>query len=372
MSGLKPEKLKVRSWGKRGKTFGAMITGMFSKRLTRILPIVLLLVVLAAVLTSRQQPAVRPGVAQRELATMGTFLRITVVPDGPSADEAIDEACREVQRLNDEYSSYDSRSLLSRVNAAGDSGFEVTDEFIELLAAADRMWNRTGGRFDVTVGPLMRLWGFERRQGRVPSPDSIAAVLPSVGFEKVRVEGNRVILTRPGMGLDFGSLVKGYAVDRAAAILRQHGFQDYLVDLGGNMYASGENAEGRPWRIGIRDPRNAGTVVGAVELSNEGIATSGDYERMFMHEGRRYAHIVDPKTGYPVEEMAATTVICRNAFLADLYSTSCFLAGPEADLSLSSELLGVIFGLSRSNSPDSISWVVSEAFRARLVEKGTL
>lgn len=323
-----------------------------------------------------QQPPATPPPLVRQVPSMGTILAFTVHPGGERCRQAVDEAIAEVARLNEVFSFHRETSLVSIVNRAGAQGTRVTEEFLLILERSRRMWSLTDGRFDVTVGPLMKLWGFERRLGKTPSPDSIARALSSVGFEKVVVEGDTVRLTAPGMALDFGAVVMGYAVDRAAAILRSRGIENFMIDLGGDIVVAGAPPGRSAWRIGIRDPRNRNLTVGVIELRDAAVATSGDYERMFEIDGKRYAHIVDPRSGYPVEEMAAVTVITDDGLAADLFSTALFLRGPEPALLGEAGLRGALFGRRRAGAGETIEWSADERFlahlRAREVEIETI
>lgn len=300
---------------------------------------------------------------------MGTILSFTVYPGDERSRLAVDGATAEIERLNEVFSTYRETSLVSTVNRSGAVGTTVTEEFLAMLEESRRMWRLTDGRFDITVGPLMKLWGFERRSGRVPAPDSIARLLPAVGFGKVEVGGETVRLTAPGMALDFGAVVKGYAADRAAAILKSRGIENFMIDLGGNIVVAGA-PPGRPaWRIGIRDPRNLERIVGVLALRDAAVATSGDYERMFEVDGKRYAHIVDPRTGYPVEEMAAVTVIAADGLTADLFSTALFLCGPDSALLGEAGLRGALLGRSRAGAIETIEWSADARFTAQMVSR---
>jgi thiamine biosynthesis lipoprotein len=312
-------------------------------------------------------PSDGPKMFEQQFAVMGTTLTFTGYPAGKRLQKAVDAAFNEMERLNAVFSFHDKSTLLSRVNQSGKSGTAVTDEFVLVLNRTRLLWKLTDGAFDPTVGPLMKLWKLDNLTGNVPGEIEIKRALENVGLDKVKVHGRRVTMSRPGMALDFGACVKGYAVDRAAAVLRARGFKNFMVNLGGNIYASGVRPDGTPWKIGLRDPRNAAAINAVIRLSNEGVATSGDYERMFVRNGKRYCHIVDAKTGYPVENMATVTVVARDAFTADLFSTSCFLLGPGRPLA-DKELLGVLYGKCADVDGFNIVYSMSPGFRERLLE----
>ena len=263
---------------------------------------------------------------QRNFTTMGTFLTISVYPQEPATERAISAAYQEIERINKVFSTYREDSLTSRLRKARGETVEITPEFYKLLERAQKIYHQTDGKFDITVGPLVDLWGFYRENQQLPEPDQIDAKKQLVGFDQINFSDSHARLGMPGMRLDFGALAKGYAVDRAAAILVEQGLENFLINLGGNIYAAGQSPDNQPWRIGVQNPR-AEKIDGIVELSNSGVGTSGDYERTFIHEGQRYSHIIDPMTGYPLQGVAATTVVAEDALTADILSTALYLTG---------------------------------------------
>jgi thiamine biosynthesis lipoprotein len=328
---------------------------------------VLIVSTAAAALLYSAVPPDPPKMFEQQFFVMGTTLTFTGYPADALFQNAVDAAFTEVERLNGVFSFHDKNSMLSRVNRSGRTGSVVTDEFIQVLERARTLWKLTDGAFDPTVGPLMRLWKLDDLQGSVPADEQILMTLVMVGMDKVKVEDRKVILTRAGMALDLGACVKGYAVDRATAVMRGRGLNNFMVNLGGNIYASGVRPDGMPWKIGLRDPRDGSAISGVIQLSNEGVATSGDYERMFVRNGKRYCHIVNPKTGYPVESMATVTAIARDAFTADLFSTSCFLLGPDRPL-LDADLFGVLYGKCADAGGRRIVYSMTSDFKERLLE----
>jgi thiamine biosynthesis lipoprotein len=189
----------------------------------------------------------------------------------------------------------------------------------------------TGGVFDITVGPLVELWGFSSKAYRVPRAEEVRAVLPLVGMEKVRFEANNLVL-QPGMKLDWGGIAKGWAVDKAARALREIGIVRGFINAGGDLFCWGANPDGRDWRIGIKHPRQRG-YLGVLSIRDKGVATSGDYQRYFERDGIRYHHIFDPTSGYPARERQSVTVIGPEAMLCDALATALFVSPqPEAIL----------------------------------------
>ncbi|MEZ4334043.1 MAG: FAD:protein FMN transferase [Myxococcota bacterium] len=235
----------------------------------------------------------------------------------------------EVERLEARYSRYRETSLLSEINrvAARGGALEVDDETAGLLDYAETCHRESGGRFDVTSGILRRAWRFDAR--RLPEPEEIERLLDRVGWEKLVWQRPRLRFPMPGLELDFGGIVKEYAADRVAGLLQAAGAPHALVNLGGDVRIAGPRADGRPWRIGIRHPRDPRALLGHVALAEGALSTSGDYERCLEIEGRRYGHVLDPKTGWPVRFMASASVAAALCVLAGSASTIAMLRGED-------------------------------------------
>jgi FAD:protein FMN transferase len=283
---------------------------------------------------------------------MGSTLKLVVwTADEAAARIAIDEVYQEFERLENLMSVWREGSDVLRLNAAaGGDPVSLSPEVIEVLALARHYSELTGGKFDVTFGPLSGLWKFDHDlDGVIPDPAAIAARLPLIGWEDLVVDqaAGLAQLRRRGMSVHLGGIGKGYAVDRATAILRRHGFENFLIQAGGDLYVGG-HPEGRPWRLAIQDPRGPPeTPFAVVELTNTTFSTSGDYERFFMKEGQRYHHILDPDLGIPARASRSVTLLTPRAVEADALSKAVFILGPEAGLALIEQLPdveGVIVG----------------------------
>ena len=248
------------------------------------------------------------------------------------AQAAVDAAIADVHRIEAKYSRYRDDSLLSRINhAAGDHAVEIDEETDALLDYADRCHALSEGRFDVTSGVYRRAWDFRSVPPSVPSSERIEALRELVGWEHVERTGRSVRLRKRGMQLDFGGIGKEYAADRAATILQQHGIGHALVNLGGDVRAVGGQADGAPWHIGIRHPREAEpAVIASVDVVDGAIATSGDYERFFEIDGRRYCHLIDARTGMPVSAWQSISVAAPLAIVAGSCATIAMLMGVQA------------------------------------------
>jgi thiamine biosynthesis lipoprotein len=250
--------------------------------------------------------------------------------DAALAQRAFAAARAVIGQLEQRYSRYRSDSLTTRVNAAAgsDERIAVDEETAGLLDYAATAHAESGGRFDLTSGVLRRAWDF--RSGRLPEPSAIAALLPLVGWSQVHWQRPWLALPRAGMELDFGGLVKEYAADAAARACQEAGIAHGLVELGGDLAVIGPHPDGSPWRVGVRHPRRVGEALAVVELSSGGIASSGDYERYLVVDGQRYAHLLDPRTGWPVQGMAAVSVLAPSCLIAGTASSIAMLHGLEA------------------------------------------
>lgn len=278
-----------------------------------------------------------------EFHAMGTACRIRLAGCSESeARTAADAAIDEVRRIETKYSRYRSDSIVSRINAAAGSGraVEVDAETADLLDFAARLHAHSEGLFDITTGVLRSVWDF--RNARLPDAAAMAAVLERVGWRHVRWQRPHIELTLPGMELDFGGFGKEYAADRAGTLLAERGIKGGLVNLGGDIRVIGPHADGRAWSLGIAHPRRAGEVIAGIELSHGGLATSGDYERFFEIEGRRYCHILDPRSGWPVQHWQSISVTGPACLAAGALSTIAMLSGQGAHELLRSQGVGFL------------------------------
>ena len=254
---------------------------------------------------------------------MGTFVEV-ISTDARAQKIAFDE----IKRIEDLLSKYRSDSEISRLNRAGK--LKVSAETFALLKTCKEFSAATDGAFDVSVGALVDLWGFTDKKFRVPSEQEIAAALAKVGSEKIvlNVSDGTVEFSSPGLKIDLGAVAKGYALDRAIEKIKQAGINSCLINAGGEVYCLGNN-RGRPWKVAIKNPRGKG-VVGFLELHDAAVATSGDYEQYFIAQNKRYAHILDPRTGYPAQKaVEAVTIIADSGLTADVLATAVCVVGAE-------------------------------------------
>jgi thiamine biosynthesis lipoprotein len=252
-------------------------------------------------------------------------------------EPAARSAIAEVRRIEQAYSRYRADSIVSRINAAAGSGqwVDVDDETQQLLGFAQQLHDSSGGLFDISSGVLRRAWDF--RTGRVPADVELQALLPLVGWQQVERRDHAVRLPRPGMELDFGGFGKEYAADRAAGLLLAAGVRQGYVNLGGDIRVLGPRPDGGAWRFGIQHPRQPGTTLAVMDLAQGALATSGDYERFFEVDGRRYCHILHPRTGWPVQHWQSVSVQAPLCVAAGAFSTIAMLLGPQAGAFLNAQ-----------------------------------
>ena len=251
--------------------------------------------------------------------------------DQALADHAAHVAIDDVLRIEAKYSRYRDDSVTSAINrAAGAAAVPIDAETAALFAYAERCHALSGGRFDLTSGVLRRAWDFSRTPPRLPLEADIAAARTLVGWERVEWNERSVRLARRGMELDFGGIGKEYAADRAATICSDEGIRHVLVNLGGDVRAFGGHPEGGAWQVGIQHPRTPAATIGTVTVADGAVATSGDYERYFELDGRRYCHVLDALTGAPVRAWQSVTVLAPLAVVAGSYATIAMLLEASA------------------------------------------
>lgn len=246
--------------------------------------------------------------------------------DAKARADAAREAIAEVRRIEAKYSRYRPDSVVSRVNAAaGGPPVRIDPETAQLLEFADNLYRVSGGLFDITSGVLRRAWDFSRPG--LPDERLLAVLLALVDWPSVERGNGTVRLPRAGMQLDFGGFGKEYAADRAAAALSARGITHGYVNLGGDIRVIGPQPDGEPWQLGVRHPRDEGALLAALPLWRGALATSGDYERFFVLDGRRYAHILNPRTGYPVAHWQSVSVAAPLCSAAGALCTIAMLLG---------------------------------------------
>jgi FAD:protein FMN transferase len=270
---------------------------------------------------------------------MNTVVTITVVTTAENvADKAIEDAFLTIDDIEKKFNFYSPASDIALINkAAGIAEVKVSSDTITLLDKALFVSEKTRGAFDITIGPVTRLYNFFTQQK--PIDFTLEKTLPLVNYRDILINKNNSTahLRKPGMLLDPGGIAKGYAADKAVETLRQQGIVSGIVAIAGDIRAFGMKPDGKPWKVGVRNPRAKGPgddIMATMELTDSAISTSGDYERFFISNGKRYHHILSPKTGRPADQCRSVTVIAPEGYLADSFSTGIFILGPEKGITL--------------------------------------
>jgi len=286
-------------------------------------------------LVARDAAAPEPVIHRAERKLMGTIWTMTLV--GGREDDAraaAERAFDEVARLESLLSEWQPDSEISRVNqAAGVAPVAIGPELTDCLRASLEVARWSDGAYDISWAALRGVWDFSATSAHVPpSPKQVKALLPLWNFRNIVLDEQRgtAFLKRRGMQIGLGGVAKGYALDRAGALLREAGFEDFLIYAGGQVLVHGTRGN-RPWRVGIQHPREPRHFA-FVEVTDGSLATSGDYEHAYTHAGRQYHHIIDPKTGFPSERTSSVTLIGKSALWADAVDTAVFIMGPERGL----------------------------------------
>lgn len=235
-----------------------------------------------------------------------------------SAREIIDVIDLELVTLDSLLNYFSEKSIVSELNHSGRA--KVSSDIIYLLSLSDSLSQLTDGLFDITVAPLLDIWGFYRRELTIPDTTEIEKNKKLVDYRKIQMKHDSIILPT-GVKIDLGGIAQGYAADRVALILRQRHVKSAIINIGGEVIAIGQSPEGRPWRIGIQNPRSKG-VIETVELEDFAVSTSGDYEKYFLIHGKRYPHIINPKTGFPALDFVSVTIFAQDAAFADAIATA--------------------------------------------------
>jgi thiamine biosynthesis lipoprotein len=285
---------------------------------------------------------VRADWFQREEAIMGTRVAVELWSEDPAlAERAMGEVIAEMRRTDELMSTYKPESQLSQVNAhAFERPVQVDASIIDVVARSLELSKLSGGAFDITYASVGYLYDFRAHQR--PTDEQIAEALPGVDYRQVRVDraARTIRFLHEGVRIDLGGIAKGYAVDRSIERLRALGIRHAMVNAGGDTRLLGDR-RGKPWIVGIRDPRNDGKVVTRLPLADEAISTSGDYERYFEEDGVRYHHIMVPGTGRPAREVRSATVLGADATTTDGLSTTVFVLGVERGMQLVGRLPGI-------------------------------
>lgn len=288
----------------------------------------------------------KPQTYSQTRVLMGTIVDIKVIEkDKQRAKIAIDQAFKRIKELDEQMSWTNPKSEVFRFNQKATEKMKVSQDLAYLLDMAVKYSRLTDGAFDVTIGPLTKLWGFDKgvKRKTPPPKEEIAASAALVNYNELKIDLTKMEagLLKKGMIIDLGGLAKGYAVDEAIRGLKEAGISQGLVNLGGNIKVIGQNSSLSNWQIGVIHPRKRNEILAVLPLKDIAVATSGDYEHFFFYQGRRYHHLLNTKSGYPANSCISVTIITSSALVADILSTSVFIMGEIAGLKLVEELEGV-------------------------------
>ena len=274
---------------------------------------------------------------------MGTGVEITIVgEDEEATKKATLQAFQEIKRIETLMSPWIDSSDVTWMNrSAGKEWVNVSQETLKVIKKAQEIAELSEGGFDITVGPLTQLWRMAREKRIPPSAEELKQSLDLVNFRNVMIDqGGKVFLKKKGMAIDLSGIAKGYAVDRAFDLLRTLGYKNLIVNAGGDLRVGGLKSD-QPWSIGIQDPRVSQRIMAKISVADAAIATSGDYEKFFIYQGKRYHHIFNPKNGLPPDGCQSVTIICKEGMTADGLATAVFVLGLEKGYALCQKLEGV-------------------------------
>jgi len=259
---------------------------------------------------------------------MDTYVTIYAVGPATVTAPAINSALDRMQEIDTKFNSLNPDSPIYAFNH---QGVVINDpEIVDVVRLALQIARDSDGAFDITVAPLIELWGFYGKSPRIPGEDEIKACLSKIGYQYLVLNGATLQKSKSDVQIELGGIAKGYAVSQAVKVLKAAGVNSALIDAGGDVYALGKRGR-ELWKVGIRSPRGD-NLLGYVEVEDLAVMGSGDYERFFVKDGKRYHHIFNPRTGYPVEGVSATTLIHADPMVADAWNTAVFVLGPEMGL----------------------------------------
>ena len=258
-----------------------------------------------------------------DIFAMDTYMSLTAY--GAKAEDAVTAAIHEIQRLDAMFSVGNTDSDVTTANMQGSA--TVSDETAYLVEQSLEISRKTDGAFDITIYPVMELWGFTTKNYKVPQADELQETLKRVSYENVSLKDHELVLKNNAQ-IDFGGIAKGYTSSRVMQIFKEYGIEHGMVNLGGNVQTLGMKTDGTAWRVAIQSPQGGNQYLGILETSDQAVITSGGYERYFEENGVTYHHIIDPKTGYPSDsDLTSVTIVCADGTKADALSTSFFVMG---------------------------------------------
>ena len=289
------------------------------------------------------QPAYPSNLYKYHQIAMGTVIEITLIADDEeAANKASLQVFQEIKRIETLMSPWLDSSDVTRINrSAGKERVKVSPETFEVIQRAQEISELSEGGFDITIGPLTELWR-KAREKKIPPPvEDVKEKLGLVNFKNIEMDQEgKVFLKKKDMAIDLGGIAKGYAVDRAFELLKSLGYKNLIVNAGGDLKVGGLK-NNQPWSIGIQNPRESKKILARISVSDMAVATSGDYEKFFYFEGKRYHHIFNPRDGFPTEGCQSVTILYKDGMTADALATAVFVLGREKGYSLCQKLDGL-------------------------------
>jgi thiamine biosynthesis lipoprotein len=287
-----------------------------------------------------------PSLSKKVLKLMGNRFEITVVGDDRLwADKRIDDAVEEIKRIEKLFTTFDESSQTNLINRnAGIAPVKVDREVYDLIERSKKISALTQGAFDITYGSIdKRLWNFDKTMTSLPDAQTAKKLVRLINYRNVILDEKNcsVFLKEKGMRIGFGGIGKGYAAEKAKSLLQQKGVKSGIINAAGDLTAWGHQPNGKPWTIGIADPDTKRQAFSFLEITNTSIATSGNYEKFVLIDGKKYSHTIDPKTGLPVRGIKSVTIICPNAEIADAMATPVMIMGIKTGLDMLNQIKGI-------------------------------
>jgi FAD:protein FMN transferase len=287
-----------------------------------------------------------PSLSKKVLKLMGNRFEITVVGDDRLwADKRIDDAVEEIKRIEKLFTTFDESSQTNLINRnAGIAPVKVDREVYDLIERSKKISALTQGAFDITYGSIdKRLWNFDKTMTSLPDAQTAKKLVRLINYQNVILDEKNcsVFLKEKGMRIGFGGIGKGYAAEKAKSLLQQKGVKSGIINAAGDLTAWGHQPNGKPWTIGIADPDTKRQAFSFLEITNTSIATSGNYEKFVLIDGKKYSHTIDPKTGLPVRGIKSVTIICPNAEIADAMATPVMIMGIKTGLDMLNQIKGI-------------------------------
>ncbi len=267
---------------------------------------------------------------EKEKFLFGTYIKMIIYSESEKkAELAFENAFKEIERVDNLYNSKNVNSIIYNLNSQKSDIKKVNldKEGVEIFKKVNEVYNISKGRFDITIGPLMEAWGFadEMNPGKIPNSKELEKAKNSVGYERVTLTEDEIILNSPTRSLDTGSFLKGYAIEKGKEKLIESGIKHGFISAVSSICTIGKKPDGTNWKIGIQNPNSSNEILGIVELDGESVGVSGDYQTFVEIDGKKYHHILDKETGYPVRDKKMVVVIGKNGAQEDLLSTALFL-----------------------------------------------